>query len=611
MATKLQVTELDFDDIKNNLKTYMKNQTEFSDYNFEGSGLSTLLDVLAYNTHYLGMNANMAINEAYLDTATLRSSVVSHAKTLGYTPRSARAPMAMLDVTINNTTRTSITIEKGTKFTTQVSGTTYAFVVNDTRTTTTQDGILRFTNLPIYEGSLVTAKYTVDNNDIEKKYMITDNRADTTTLKVSVQTSTTDTTTRTYTLANDISQVTATSEVFFLQENDNGRFEVYFGDDVVGKKPADGNIIILEYIVTNKGKANGASTFTGTSVGGETDITIATTQSAAGGAEPETIESIKYNAPLDFASQGRAVTTDDYKVIIPKVYADTDAIQVWGGEDNDPPVFGQVFISIKTTSGVNLTQAQKATIATALDKYNVASVRPTIVDPETTKILLNTTFKYNSNVTTKSATELETAVLATITNYNNSDLKKFDGVFRFSKLSRLIDGTDPAILSNISTVKIEKTIVPQLNTVAKYELKFSNPIYNPHVGHNAAMGGVTTSTGFNIAGSSLEYFMDDDGNGNLRAYSLTGGTTRTYYTTNIGTVDYSTGLILIDGLNITGSTETAGITVTIIPSSNDVVPVRNQLLEIDFTNLKITGQNDTIESGGSSAGTGYTTSSSY
>ena len=265
----------------------------------------------------------------------------------------------MLDVTINNTTRTSITIEKGTKFTTQVSGTTYAFVVNDTRTTTTQDGILRFTNLPIYEGSLVTAKYTVDNNDIEKKYMITDNRADTTTLKVSVQTSTTDTTTRTYTLANDISQVTATSEVFFLQENDNGRFEVYFGDDVVGKKPADGNIIILEYIVTNKGKANGASTFTGTSVGGETDITIATTQSASGGAEPETIESIKYNVPLDFASQGRAVTTDDYKVIIPKVYADTDAIQVWGGEDNDPPVFGQVFISIKTTSGVNLTQAQK------------------------------------------------------------------------------------------------------------------------------------------------------------------------------------------------------------------------------------------------------------
>ena len=277
MATKLQVTELDFDDIKDNLKTYMKNQTEFSDYNFEGSGLSTIIDLLAYNTHYLGMNANMALNEAYLDTATLRSSVVSHAKTLGYTPRSARAPVAYLEVTINNSNLTSITVDKGTKFTTQVDGTTYAFVVNATRSATPVNGILRFSNLEVYEGTLVTAKYTVDNNDIEKKYMLTDNRADTTTLKVSVQNSASDVSTTTYTLASDISQVTATSNVYFLQENEDGKFEVYFGDDVVGKKPTDGNIVILEYVVTNKEKANGASTFSGTSVGGETDITIATT----------------------------------------------------------------------------------------------------------------------------------------------------------------------------------------------------------------------------------------------------------------------------------------------------------------------------------------------
>ena len=611
MATKLQVTELDFDDIKSNLKTYMKNQSEFTDYNFEGSAISTLIDLLAYNTHYLGMNANMAINEAYLDTATLRSSVISHAKTLGYTPRSARSPIAYVDVTINNATLTSITVAKGTKFTTQIDDTTYSFVVNETQTVTPINGVLRFSNLAIYEGSLVTAKYTVDNSNLEKKYLLTDNRADTTTLRVSVQNSATDASTQVYTLATDISQVTATSNVYFLQEVDDGKFEVYFGDDVVGKKVNDGNIVILEYVVTNKGAANDAKVFSGTSVGGETNITIATVSAAAGGAEPETIQSIKYNAPLDYASQGRAVTTDDYKVIIPQVYADTKAIQVWGGEDNDPPIYGQVFVSIKTTSGVNLTQAQKDTIATSLDKYNVASVRPTIVDPEITKIKMTTNFKFDANVTTKTATDLETLVRTTVSNYNSSDLEKFDGVFRFSKMSRLIDTSDTSILSNITTIKMQKTIVPQLNTLAKYELKFSNALYNPHSGHNSAMGGITSSTGLTIAGETGEHFIDDDGAGNLRAYSLVGGTTRTYLGTNIGTIDYATGLLTLSSINITGSTETAGITITTTPSSNDIVPVRNQLIEIDLANLKVTGENDTIESGGASAGTGYTTSSSY
>ena len=607
MATKLQVTELDFDDIKSNLKTYMKNQTEFTDYNFEGSALSTLIDLLAYNTHYLGMNANMAVNEAFLDTATLRSSVVSHAKTLGYTPRSARAPVAYLNVTLNNSTLTSATIAKGTKFTTQVDGTTYSFVCNATQTITPVNGVLRFNNLPVYEGTLVTAKYTVDSSNIEKKYMMTDNRGDTTTLKVSVQNSAADLTTTTYNLATDITQVTATSNVYFLQEVDDGKYEVYFGDDVVGTKPNDGNIIILEYVVTNKEKSNGAKTFSGTSVAGETNITIATVSASSGGSEPETIQSIKYNAPLDYASQGRAVTTEDYKVIIPKVFADTKAVQVWGGEDNNPPIYGQVFVSIKTTSGINLTQAQKDVITTSLDKYNIASVRPTIIDPEITKIKLNTTFKYNANATTKSGTELETLVRSTLNNYNTSDLEKFDGIFRFSKMSRLIDDTDVAILSNISTVRIQKTITPQLNTLQKYTVDYANPLYNPHSGHAT----IISSTGFKIIGSTLEMFMDDDGMGNLRAYSLSGGTTKTYLDTNIGSVNYNTGVVTINSLNITSSTETAGVTVTAQPSSNDIVPVRNQLIEIDFANAIIAGQNDTIESGGSSAGTDYATSSSY
>jgi len=612
MATKLQVTELDFDDIKNNLKTYMKNQTEFTDYNFEGSGLSTIIDLLAYNTHYLAMNANMAVNEAFLDTATLRSSVVSHAKTLGYTPRSARAPVAYVDVTLNSFTGGSATIAKGTKFTTKVNDSTYGFVVNSAQTVSPVNGITRFVNLPIYEGTLVTAKYTVDSANLDKKYMVTDARADTTTLKVSIQNSVSDTTLTTYSLATDISQVTKTSDVYFLQEVEDGKFEVYFGDGVVGSKPTDGNIVILEYIVTNKDKANGASVFSGTSVGGESDITVATLVSASGGAEPETMESIKYNAPLDYSSQGRAVTTQDYKTIVPQVYADTKAIQVWGGEDNNPPRYGQVYLAIKTQSGVNLTQAQKDSIVKLLDGYNIASVRPTIVDPEITKLRLTSNVKFDSKSTTNTATSIETIVTNVLTTYNNSDLQNFDGVFRFSKLSRLIDASDSSILSNITTLKIEKTIKPVLNTSSQYILDYSNALYNPHSGHNATMGGIVVSTGFTIAGNSNTIFIDDDGNGNIRTYYLVGGTTRTYLNNTAGTVDYSTGLVTLPSLTITGTSNSDGtVSVVVQPKSNDIVPVRNQLLEIDFTNTKVTAEVDTIESGGSAAGTGYATSSSY
>ena len=614
MATKLQVTELDFDDIKNNLKTYMKNQEEFKDYNFEGSALSTLVDLLSYNTHYLAMNANLAVNESFLDTATLRSSVVSHAKTLGYTPRSARAPIAYLDVTVNVNAANvpSVTMAKGTKFSTQLDGTTYSFTTNQALTTTPSNGILRFSNVPVYEGSLVTTKYTVDTANPDKKYLLTSDRADTTTLKVSVQTSVADATIETYSLATDITQVNATSKSFFLQESDDGKFEVYFGDGVVGAKPVDGNIVILEYVVTNKGKANGANSFSGTTVGGYSDIVIATLVAAQGGAEPETIQSIKYNAPLDFASQGRAVTTDDYKLLVPQVYADAKSVQIWGGEDNNPPIYGQVYISLQTNSGITLTQSQKDTIARSLDRYNIASVRPIFVDPQTLKLRLTTNFKFNSNVTTKSVGDLESLVRTSLSNYSDSDLEKFDGIFRFSKVSKLIDDTDPSILSNITTVKIQKSFTATLNTATKYVIDFTNALYHPHAGHNSAMGGITVSSGFTIVGNSNTMYLNDDGNGILRMYYLVGGTTRTYVDENVGTIDYNTGVVTLNSLNVASTVNSNNtIDIILLPKSNDVVAVRNQLLEIDLANTTITGEVDTITSGGSSAGTNYTTSSSY
>ena len=608
MATKLQVTELDFDLIKDNLKTYMKNQNEFTDYNFEGSGMSQIIDLLAYNTHYLAMNANFAMNEAFLDSATLRSSVVSHAKKLGYTPRSARAPVAYIDIVLNSSTSLSATLAKGTRFTTKIDGSTFGFVNNTALSITPSNGVMRFINVPIYEGTLITSRYTVDLNNIEQKFMVSDERADTTTLSVSVQNSTSDTTTTTYTLATDITQVTSGAKVYFLQENGSGKFEVYFGDGVVGSAISNGNIVQLQYVVTNKTKANGATLFSTTSIDGETDVTVASLIAARGGAEPETISSIKFNAPLDYASQGRAVTTQDYKTILPTVYAGTKAVQVWGGEDNDPPIYGQVFLSVRTQSGVDLTQAQKNSIAVDLKKYNVASIRPTFVNPEVTKLKLKVNFKFDSKTTTKSVGDLETLIRTTITNYNSNDLQNFDVVFRHSKLSGLIDSTDTSILSNTTRITLNKIVTPVLNTITQYVINFNNPLYNPHVDHNKVMGGITSSTGFTISTNTNTLYLDDDGSGNIRTYYLVGGTTRTYVDSTAGTIDYTTGKIVLTDLTITGTTSTDGkISIDILPASNDIVSVRNQLLEIDLANTSVDGTVDVIVSGGSSAGTGYTT----
>ena len=591
----LQVTELDFDDIKANLKTYLKGQSEFSDYNFEGSGLSVLIDLLAYNTHYLGMNANMLANEMFLDSATLRSSVVSHAKKLNYTPRSARAPIAYLSVQVNNNNLASVTIDKGTKFTTTVDNKTYGFVVNESLTTQPVNGVLKFTNLPIYEGTLTTAKYTVDSNNPEKRYILTSDRADTDTLKVTVQTSTVDTTTEVYTLARDISVVSDTDKVYFLQEIDDGRFEVYFGDDVIGKKPANGNIVILEYIVTNKTEANGATSFTGTAVGGETNITVETLLSATGGSEPETIESIKYYAPLSYSSQRRAVTTYDYKSIVPEIYPNIKSIQVWGGEDNDPPIYGQVYVAISPLSGNKLTEAQKEFIVNGLKPYNIASVRPVIVDPETIFILIDTNFRYNAAVTTKTASDLQTLVTNTISNYSTGNLEKFDNMFRYSELTRLIDETDLAILSNITRVRMYKKITPQLNTETQYVIKFFNKLHNPHSGH----GSILSSTGFKISGSTTEQFLDDDGMGNVRRFSVEANQ-KVYANASVGTIDYTAGSVTLNNLSITSATNTDGtIDLKAIPDSNDILPVRNQLLQIDIGGSSVLSTSDNSGQGAS------------
>ena len=316
MATndkRLRVTELDFDNIKTNLKTFLKAQEEFKDYDFEGSGMSVLLDTLAYNTHYLGFNANMLANEMFLDSASLRSSVVSHAKTLGYETTSVRAPVATINVTLSTDSNTK-TMSAGTAFSTTVDGTDYQFVTVADVTASNTGSAVPFESVKIYEGTYVTTRYTVDTSDVDQSFTLNNPNSDTSTLTVKVQTSAADTTTTTYTKATDITQLSSDSTVYYLQEVDGGKFEVYFGDGTVSKSLSDGNIVILQYVVTNKSEANGASSFTSpSSIDGITAVTTTTVASAAGGADPETISSIKINAPLDYAAQGRAFTVDDYK----------------------------------------------------------------------------------------------------------------------------------------------------------------------------------------------------------------------------------------------------------------------------------------------------------
>ena len=616
MSTKLDISELDFDQLKANLKSFLQSQSEFSDYNFEGSGFAVLLDVLAYNTHYLGFNANMIANEMYLDSADVRANVVSLAKMIGYTSASAKAPVASLDVTVNDATGTTLTMTKGQTFTTAVDGTTYNFITNSDLTITPVDGIFKFSNVPVYEGTPITFRYTVDSTDPDQKFLIPSVNADTSTLTIRVQTSLTDTTSETFSNVSGLTNLGPESAVFFLSETETGKFQITFGDGVLGKKLSNGNIVILDYIVTNKTEANGASTFTPAgNIGLFSNLTVVTKSNAQGGSEPESKESIRYNAPLQYTAQDRAVTTSDYEGKVRSIYPNAQSVSAWGGEDDETPIYGVVKIAIKAASGSTLTTQTKADIVSKLKEYNVGSITPQIIDPEVTSILLTTTAKYNASATTKDAETIKANVITTLENYNTSTLQKFDSVFRYSKVVKLIDDTDASILSNISTIQMRKQYTPTLNSSLKYNVYFRNALYNPHTGHNATSGGILKSTGFKVSGNTNEHFLDDDGNGNVRAYYLSGAT-RVYSNSTQGTIDYSTGAITINSLQVTEISNIRGsassvIELTVQPSSNDIVPVRDQIIELDIANSTITVEKDTFVAGSSDAGVGYSTTSAY
>ena len=613
---KLSISQLDFDGIKTNLKRFLSNQSQFKDYDFEGSGMAVLMDLLAYNTHYLAYNANVAANEMFIDTADMRNSIVSLAKALGYTPNSATAPYADINVVVNDATGSTLVMSAGTQFTTTVDSLSYNFVTIGSNTISPIDNVYTFSNLKIYEGTYVTYQYTYDSTDVDQRFLIQSASADVTTLTVQVQNSSTDTVINTYTKATSITELDSTSKVYFLQEAEDGKFEVYFGDGVTGKALVNGNIIILKYVVTNKTAANGASSFSlSGNIGGFSNVTLTVNSNAANGAEPETNQSIKFNAPKSYAAQDRAVTVEDYKAKVKELYANTQSISAWGGEDAETPFYGRVYISINPKSGSTLTQTTKNSIIDSLKRYSVASVTPVIVDPETTNIILTSTVKYDKTATSKTADTLKSETIEDLTAYNSNTLQSFDSMLRHSKLIEIIDDVDTSILSNITTLKIRKSFTPTIGSSTNYTVSFSNALYNPHSGHNASDGGILVSTGFKIGSSTNEYFFDDDGAGNIRRYYLVGDV-RTYADNSAGTIDYATGAIAVNALNISSISNIRGLASTIVeltvtPNSNDIVPLRNQILNIDVANSSITVEVDTLVGGSSNAGIGYVTTSSY
>ena len=611
MATNLNVTELDFPEIKENLKNFLKQQTEFTDYDFEGSGLNVLLDVLAYNTHYNAMNAHFALNESFLDSAQIRGNVVTRAKLLGYIPRSVLSPRAAVDLVVNvagesGTLPTVLDLPRGTKLSSIVAGEEFQYVVLDTQQATLTGSTYTFNNVSIAEGSIRELKYRVDNTIENQKFQLSDHDADTSTLRVRVQSNEESTSFDIYTKFDTLKNVTSTSKVYYLQENPSGYYEVYFGDGVTGFKPTNDNIVTLDYVVTKGKESNGSNVFSMVdNVGGFSNITLTTVSNAAGGAEQETAESIRFNAPLTFISQNRAVTSDDYAAIIKKNFSNVDSISTWGGEDNDPPDYGQVYIAIKPLLANTLTTAEKTDITGAILKgKNVVSITPEIVDPNFTFLELDVFFKYNPNLTDRSSVELQSVVRDTITDYNFNNLNKFDGVFRHSELTQKIDNSDPAILNSIVRPRMFQNITPSNTAINNFDLTFAAPFFKS--GDSTKF--VLNSTAFKI--NNDDHFFGD--------IPIAGSTSRTVIiykvvnnqnvtvVNNAGTVDVENGKLILNNFQ---PDTTDSIRLTLIPDSLDIAPKRDQLIDIDNLRLTITPEIDTIAVAGSSGSIDYSTTS--
>lgn len=573
----LNVSELDFDSIKQNLKEYLQTKPQFTDYDFEGSGLSVLLDVLAYNTHYEAIVANQLARELSIDTANNKRIVGLHAKRLGYLPRSYRAATTTVNLEVIAPTNSpaTLTLGKGASFISTIDGSVVEFT-NILPKTINRDnnGRYIFSDIKVYQGSLKTFRYLVTN--ASGKYEIPDANVDTSTLRVFVQQSRTNSSRIEYFKVDRITDVKSESLAYFIQTNQAGNYEIYFGDGIIGKQPQVDNIIVMEYIITDGSSGNDIRSIAFNDyIEGNSNIAITTNAKTSGGSEPESIESIRFNAYKNNMTQDRAVTSTDYANIISELFP-LDSIAVWGGEQNDPPAYGKVFIAIKPVNSDSvLTEGDKDFIKQTLKKSkSIVSISPEFVDVDYLYIEPTVSVYIDDTKINTTVDYIKTLVASAISTYSSENLEKFDKVFRFSKFSNVIDNVNDAILSNIVSLKITRRFVPDTNYVDSWQIKFNNPI----------SAGTFKSSAFRMQGADVDLYMSDS-NGIIQATYIENNIKKVFVS-NLGTIDYSNGNVTIDSAMFT-SFSGDYIELTGVPSSPDIISMRNVIVVIDSNKISV------------------------
>jgi len=586
-----QISNLDFNDIKVVLKEYMRTQSDFTDYDFEGSVLSNLLDVLAYNTYYTAFNTNMAINELFIDSATIRDNVVAIARQLGYRPRSITSSTAYVNFTVeyaNPTTDVELILRKGTGFVASFNNKVYQYVTPvDVKTQVVND-VATFTNVLVKEGTQIENQFIVNTSNKSQRFILDNRNIDTDTIQVEVFADGSSFS-EPYLLADNILDVTSTTKAFFLNEIEDQRYELIFGDGIIGKKLDDQSLVVVRYVVTNGPEANGIRTFVFSGILENEfgisplsfDTSINSTVAATGGEAIESIQSVKYSAPKTFGTQNRAVTASDYSALVRNAYPSVGDIIVFGGEDQDPPQYGKVFISVKPRDSAYLTSFSKQKILDELKKYSVASVQAEIVDPSILYVELNSKIFFNSSTTDLTASQIAALVTRNFQSYiERSDTEKFNGKFRFSKAVSVIDDSAKAINSNLTTVKMRKDFYPQLNSTTYYEICFQNAF------DKDCDGPTLSTTGFRVTEyPNFDVYLEDR-DGKIVLYRLDAITgEKVVLDKEVGDINYEKGeLMMYDLTIIKGSFFDNRISVRVNPLSNDIKAAREVYLDVDVAN---------------------------
>ena len=612
-----QVNALEFAEIKAQIKEYLRSQSQFSDYDFEGSSLTVLIDTLAYNTYYTAVNANLAVNEGFLETAVLRENVVKLARMIGYTPKSARSARTTVDIAVQTPFPypKSVTISAGlvANFTGLDNNNFVFSIPTDTsQSVDSLTGIATFSNTVLFEGLFLTDTFVKDTSQ-RQRFILTNERVDTTSMIVEV---TSGTITEKYLQATDITKIDSTSKVFFLEESEYQIPEILFGDGVVGKALNNGDVVTVRYTTSGGIGANGLKVFenigtyrdnAGNSI--TSGITISAISFPDGGAEPESTESIKFGAPKFYSAFGRAVSTQDYEAIVPQIYPNVASIACYGGEEAEPPEYGKVFLAIKPRNADKLSLSEKNSVLKKLREYSIAAIQPTIIDPSVLYIDLVSFVYYNPNNTRRTPAEIKNLVITTLTALNSSgEFNKFGGKFKYSKAQNIIDDSERSITSNITRITMRKNITVDLNQRVNYKICYGNRI-NMQTSTSPAV----SSSGFKIVGDDVNtYYLNDDGNQTLRLYYVKGTGEFEYIDGLWGSVDYDMGEIVINDLIIQSTSVTNNtLQIKATPKSNDLVSLRETYITMGIDNSVITVVEDTISSGSNLSGTGVIPESSY